>query len=297
MSDTHYDPLEDLFDTEDKSKDTPADKDQGEELPAGSADQEKDDKEPEAKEEKQEDPVDPDADIVVDRDGVKMVPLAALREARERAKAAEARPVVQPKAETGSDDQDDDASDPFGLGPAPDREKDAAGYAEWLNANTNMTIFNDRLNRSEKDARREHGKEFTDTIRTWAMDRFEKDPAFTQRVMLSDDPYEVAIGIYNQETEDKSLRELPEEVRKGLSADELALIRDHRAKNAGGGDPENPPREEKTGRFTAQGQPRSRSPAPPAKSLVRATPAAGKGGGGRDAIAVGPGNAFDDTFG
>jgi hypothetical protein len=288
-----FDPLEGLLDTGDQHQDTTsgdagAGADGAGDLGAGKTDEQPSAEAPSNETDQN------------DTDGQKMVPYAALAEARRRAEAAEARLAERgaaPQEQQGAGDGQEDFSLSAIFGERPDPKEDLEGYLAWKDNITNVNLLNQTLNVSERMARKELGKEFIDKVREWGLKKFETDPVFTQQVLGDPDPYEVAVRLYNEEQEIGKLRELPEEVRKGLTPEELKVLADYRAAQAGGGSTENgqdhsQPRGD-NGQFRAA--PAKRSPQAPSRSIA----------GTRDAGKTvdpmhrtsGPGVAVDDAFG
>lgn len=196
------------------------------------------------------------------------VPLATFLDMRDKLKKVEARNAeLEPKD-----------TDPV----VPDPAKDPAGYAHFLTVQTQMTTMNDRLNFSEKLARKEHGTEMVDKVREWALAKFDTDDDFTRRVLGDADPYEAAIAIYNEE-------QLRSELK---NPEDIAAFRAWKAAQANGGTPV----------VNAEVKPAATAATPATKAVAKpvvipkSLVTAPQGGGGTHAIPVGDGNAFDATF-
>lgn len=215
----------------------------------------------------------------------KMVPLAALEEARSRARDAEAR-----LAERDKPKEEPPAERPAIRDPAEDPQ----GAMEDLMGTFEFNSVNQALNVSRRFAAMEHGKELIDKVQAWALEKFDKDPQYAAKVIYSEDPYELALADYNAEQALAKASTLPPEILEGLTEDEVALLREHRAKNAPKEDvaaEEQPaedtqPREE-DGKFKSR-----REVAAPPRSIL----AAPSGNKSNLETAVGTGVAFDDAF-
>jgi hypothetical protein len=145
-------------------------------------------------------------------DKVKMVPLAALDEARERARAAEERLAARGGEDTVS------ASDAGFV--QIDPKEDPAGAYEQMMGIVQLNAVNTTLNFSEKAARKEHGSEIVDKVMKWASDRFEKEPEYAARVLADADPYELhrrlqEDGARHQDRQDRPRH--PGRARRGRS--------------------------------------------------------------------------------
>jgi hypothetical protein len=232
-----------------------------------------------------------DADDKIDATGtVKMVPLAALEEARKRAKDAEER---LSQSGTGADTTSGTGDPEF---EPIDPKEDPEGAFNQMMGIVQLNAVNTTLNFSERMARKEHGSELVDKVMEWATKRFETDPAFATTVLTDPDPYETAIVAYNKAQRDEKLDKIDPAILEGLDEDEIELLRQHRAKKdpaANGGD---------TGSTGADTQPRGeggqfaprRNVDPPPKSIASA-PSGGKPGGNKE-VASGEGVAFDEAF-
>lgn len=215
----------------------------------------------------------------------KMVPLAALEEARTRARDAEARlaDASKPK-ETPAE------------APAPRSfDDDPAGAMQDFLGQVELNNVNLALNTSRRFAAKEHGQELVDTVQAWALEKFDKDAAYAAKVIYAEDPYELAIADYKAEQALNAAKDLDPEILKGLDAEELALLKAHRAGKNTAGTPQvgesialqdTQPRAE-NGEFKSRRQ----VDAPP-KSILDAP----NGGKGNLDVASGEGVAFDAAF-
>lgn len=234
-------------------------------------------------------------DSSVEVDGkVKMVPKAALDEARQRARDAEERLAAKDK---GGEDTNTGQADDFVL---PDPKEDPEGYAAALMGTVQLNVVNQTLNFSERWARKEHGDEIIDKVRDWALKRFETDADFASRVLTDPDPYEVALKEFKaSETAEKAAK-LDPEILEGLDDEEVALLKQHRAAKLAktGGDTGS-----ETGGSTAETPPRGAdgkfaAPSRKVDAIPRSSVAAAPSGGGKATAqpAVGEGVAFDEAF-
>lgn len=228
---------------------------------------------------------------------VKMVPLAALEEARTRAKSAEER-LAASQAPAKATTPAADADTPVQL---RNPTEDPAGAYEDLAGVMRLEVVNTKLNLSEDMAREKHGDELVDKVQAWALAKFDTDPAFASRILNDRNPFKTAIGEYNSSQRQEKAELLPDDVLEGLDEEELAAVRAIRAKKAadaggdqgsgGAGTPKPQPRSE-GGQFTSTPPPRKQS-APAPKSLATTSAATGN----RDTVRpVGEGAAFQDTF-
>jgi hypothetical protein len=77
--------------------------------------------------------------------------------------------------------------------PAPDFDADPVAAMSYQTQVFEQRLLNERLNSSERWARREHGAESVDKAKEWALERMQSDPLYFQQVMSSPDPYEAVI--------------------------------------------------------------------------------------------------------
>lgn len=108
------------------------------------------------------------------------VPISVVQELRRENKALKSSPPVPPA-------------------PAPDFDSDPAGAMAHQQQVFEQRMLNERLNSSERWARREHGAEKVDQAKTWALDRMQSDPLYYQQVMSSADPYEAVIQDWKRD--------------------------------------------------------------------------------------------------
>lgn len=233
-----------------------------------------------------------DDKITGDTKEVKMVPLAALEEARRTlAEERQARIDGNKGADTNTG-----ASEPVGF---RDPKEDPDGWAEDVLGSVQLNIVNSTLNMSEKFARKEHGVELVDQVREWALKRFETDPAYASRILADPDPYETAIADYKKEQLTDKAGKIDPEILAGLDDEEIALLRQHRASKTNTGEDTGADTGGSTAKDTSQrGEdgkfvPRRNGEAPP-RSSIAAAPGGGKSGNAQ--VAAGEGTAFDETF-
>lgn len=82
---------------------------------------------------------------------------------------------------------------------APDPYEDPEGHQAWRDHQIDQRILNERLNFSERLARRDHGAETVDQARTWALERFQADPLYYQKIMSNPDPYDAVVQDFKRE--------------------------------------------------------------------------------------------------
>lgn len=113
------------------------------------------------------------------------IPITALLEERDKRKALEARVAAfeaqQPQPQS------------------PDRYEDPEGYEAWREQQVEARLETQRLDMSERFARKEHGAELVDQAKAWALNRFSQDPLFHQQVLASPDPYEFAVTEFKRD--------------------------------------------------------------------------------------------------
>lgn len=162
----------------------------------------------------------------------------------------------------------------------PDPVKQPAEYAAYQETMFQFNLMNERMNNSEKFARKEHGNELIDKVRDYATTRMDTDPQFANLVTTSADPYEEAVKAYREAEELKEYRTWVANGKKPLEQ------------------PGTPP----VAQPTPQSQPAPVLVAPVAKPQPVVEPLPGSivdqpSSGGITAVPTGPGTAFDDTFG
>ena len=111
------------------------------------------------------------------------VPLSAMLEERDKRKAVEERL----RAYEAQQQQW-----------TPDPYEDPEGHAAWRDQQIDQRILTERLNFSERLARRDYGADVVDKARDWALEQFQRDPLYYQKVMSNPDPYEAVVQDYKQ---------------------------------------------------------------------------------------------------
>lgn len=130
-------------------------------------------------------------EVVTDKDG-KTVPLATFLDVLHENK--DLKKLVKGAKETPSTED----APQFEV---PDPVKNPREYAAYQDTMSRLNILNERMNVSERFARKEHGSELIDKVRDWALERMDKDEAFGNKVVNDADPYSVAVAAYNEHIE------------------------------------------------------------------------------------------------
>jgi hypothetical protein len=163
----------------------------------------------------------------------------------------------------------------------PDRHEDPEGYDAYQQRQIDdrfQTVeasrVNDRLNFSERLARKEYGQDTVAAAKAWGLERGAQDPAFAQKVLTDPDPYELIVTEHKRH---QALQTLNDPTKLEQFNAWLA------AQNAGAAPPA--PVQAAT--------PPPAAPAPPPRSIIHA-PAAGGGKPGE--VQAGPGVAFNSIF-
>lgn len=200
------------------------------------------------------------------------VPLATYLDEREKRKEAEKKLSER------------EAAEPDMEFTAPDPKEDPEGYAQYTQQVQVLTTVNERLNFSEKFARKEHGDEVVDKVKAWTTAKFEEDPAFAQRILFDADPYEAALKEYN----DDQLRGQTQ----GMTPEEIEEFKAWKASKAGGGSTT-----QNNGGAAVTTQPAASAAKPqPAVETPPTTINGESAAGGAHSIPIGPGQAFDSIF-
>jgi hypothetical protein len=108
------------------------------------------------------------------------VPVSVVQELRKEIKALRAPPPSPPA-------------------PAPDFESDPSGAWAYQQQQFQQQLLNERLNSSERFARREHGAETVDKAKAWALERMQADPLYYQQLIANADPYEAAVQDWKRD--------------------------------------------------------------------------------------------------
>lgn len=123
----------------------------------------------------------------------KHVPLAALQGEREKRQAAE-RELADLRARAA---QVQPQADPV-RHKAPDAYEDPEGYDAYLQNQIAAAVWQERAERSGKEAERTHGKETVETAIAWAQAEGLKDPTLGQRVRSQSSPVEYVVEEYKR---------------------------------------------------------------------------------------------------
>lgn len=113
------------------------------------------------------------------------VPIAAMLDARDRAKAAEAE-----RDRLLAERQPVEVPDPYA---------DPEGYAAFQDQRYQVALQSIALNTSERFARKEYGNETVEAAKKWALDRFQADPLYQRQVLADPDPYDRTVKDYQRE--------------------------------------------------------------------------------------------------
>lgn len=117
------------------------------------------------------------------------VPLAALLDARDKAKAAEAE-LQRLKAMQQQQPQQVEV---------PDRYEDPEGYEAFQQAQIGQAIYQQNLRWSEAVASMKHGEETVAAAKEWGFQRCETDPYFNAKVASSPDPIGLVVAEFQRE--------------------------------------------------------------------------------------------------
>lgn len=204
------------------------------------------------------------------------VPISALLDEREKRKEAEKKLETAPKQ--------------LPLQVEDEPEPGTPEWVQWNAEQTHLTIVNERLNNSERFARKEHGAEKVDTVRAWTLARFETDPDFASRILADPDPYEAAIKEYDNAQRLEKFKDVKDpEYEEFLAWKAQRSGSPAPAPNGGPASPQPSPAPQ-----GAQPQPAAaaqQDDAPP-KSIIDG----GVSAGGTHTVPAGPGQAFDSVF-
>lgn len=119
------------------------------------------------------------------------VPLAALHEERDRRQAAE-RQLAEFQAKAKP-------AEPVAPKPIPDVLDDPKGYQTAQDQKIAEQAFEIRRDFSWRFAVKEHGADAMATVKDWAGQKANSDPAFNLQLLQSDDLYETAVTAWKQE--------------------------------------------------------------------------------------------------
>lgn len=122
---------------------------------------------------------------------VSKVPLGELLNEREKRQRAEAE-LERLRQQAQPDTPPDRFEDPEGYEAFQQRKQDAR--FEQLEA----ARVNDRLNFSERMARKDHGAETVEQAKKWGLAQGQQNPQFAQTVLRDPDPYEYIVTEYKR---------------------------------------------------------------------------------------------------
>lgn len=131
------------------------------------------------------------------------VPLAAMLDERDRAKALKAE-LDQLRA---SQQQQQPVQ-------APDPIEDPEGFANWQQATVGQALYQTNLRWSERIASIQHGADTVAKAKEWGFQRCETDPYFNAKVAASDDPVGFVVSEWKRE-----------EIASQVTPDEFAQFR------------------------------------------------------------------------
>lgn len=81
----------------------------------------------------------------------------------------------------------------------PDPDRDPVGFAQFQQAEFQKILLNERLNVSERFARKEHGAEALEAAKSWAREKFASDPLYRQQIFADADPYDRLVTDYRRD--------------------------------------------------------------------------------------------------
>lgn len=118
------------------------------------------------------------------------VPIAAMLDARDKAKAAEAELQRLRAAQQQQQQRPLQMPDPY---------EDPEGYAAAQQAQVEHALYQTNLRWSERIATIQHGEETVKAAKDWAYAKCDEDPYFNARVAASPDPVGLAVAEYKRE--------------------------------------------------------------------------------------------------
>lgn len=130
-------------------------------------------------------PVEPPVQEVVAPPASPQVPLAALREERDKRQALEARLAA---LEASREPEY-----------APDFNDDPQGALQALNLQTEARLWEMKRTMSRQIAELRHTPETVEEAHNWGFDRCNTDPVFNAQVAAAADPYEFVLNAYKRE--------------------------------------------------------------------------------------------------
>lgn len=206
------------------------------------------------------------------------VPLTALLNEREKRQKAEEALAARTKA-----DQETTNREPLTF-ELPDPKADPAAYAQAQANVAQLSILNERMNFSEKFARKEHTNAVVDAASEWATARFKADPSYEERIIHEADPYETIVRDFKAQ----------QRIKEVETDDEWAKYQEWRKANGlsvqgDTGQQLAPTQQQPAAAAQPAATPQPTAPRMPSSSIADMPGA----GGGQTTVPVGPGQAFD----
>lgn len=115
------------------------------------------------------------------------VPIVAMLDARDRAKAAEAELARLREQQQQAPVQ------------RPDPYEDPEGFSAWQEAQTAAAVYQTRLEFSDQIASIKHGEETVKAAKEWGFNKCNEDPYFNAKVAASRDPIGYVVAEYKRE--------------------------------------------------------------------------------------------------
>lgn len=116
------------------------------------------------------------------------VPITALLDERDKRKAME-QELERLRA----------AQQPVQTVEAPDMFEDPDGFAAYQDQKVQAALYGQKLQFSERMAKKEYGADVFEQAKAWAFERCNTDPMFNAKVAQSPDPYDFAISEWKRE--------------------------------------------------------------------------------------------------
>lgn len=82
---------------------------------------------------------------------------------------------------------------------APDMFEDPDGFAAYQDQKVQAALYGQKLQFSERMAKKEYGADVFEQAKAWAFERCNSDPMFNAKVAQSPDPYDFAISEWKRE--------------------------------------------------------------------------------------------------
>lgn len=116
------------------------------------------------------------------------VPISALLDERDKRKAME-QELERLRA----------AQQPAQTVEAPDMFEDPDGFAAYQDQKVQAALYGQKLQFSERMAKKEYGADVFEQAKAWAFERCNNDPMFNAKVAQAPDPYDYAISEWKRE--------------------------------------------------------------------------------------------------